>query len=78
MLTTDGTTALMYAIINAHFDTAAVLIEKGADPNVADSTGTTALYSAVDMHTMGPMLSRPFHSVPSRSGQTGYLTKQGG
>src|SRR5262245_54716378 len=55
----DGTTALMYAIINAHFDTAAVLIEKGADPNVADSTGTTALYSAVDMHTMGPMLSRP-------------------
>jgi ankyrin repeat protein len=36
-----------------------VLIEKGADPNVADSTGTTALYSAVDMHTMGPMLSRP-------------------
>ena len=55
----DGTTALMFAIINAHFDTAAVLIEKGADPNVADSTGTTALYSAVDMHTMGPMLSRP-------------------
>jgi ankyrin repeat protein len=28
----DGTTALMLAIINAHFDTAAVLIEKGADP----------------------------------------------
>ena len=26
---------------------------------MADSTGTTALYSAVDMHTMGPMLSRP-------------------
>jgi ankyrin repeat protein len=55
----DGTTALMLAIINAHFDTAAVLIEKGADPNVTDSTGTGALYAAVDMHTLGPMLSRP-------------------
>ena len=51
--------ALMYAIINAHFDTAAVLIEKGADLSVADSTGNTPLYAAVDMHTMGPMLSRP-------------------
>ena len=28
-----------------------LLIEKGADPNVADSTGMTALYSAVDMRT---------------------------
>ena len=25
----EGTTALMFAIINAHYDTAAVLIEKG-------------------------------------------------
>jgi ankyrin repeat protein len=55
----DGTTALMLAIINAHFDTAAALIDKGADPNVTDSTGTGALYAAVDMHTLGPMLSRP-------------------
>jgi uncharacterized protein len=55
----DGTTALMYAILNAHFDTAAILIDRGADPNVADITGTTALYVTVDMHTLGPMLSRP-------------------
>jgi ankyrin repeat protein len=55
----DGATALMLAIINAHFDTAALLLEKGADPNITDSTGTAALYSAVDMHTMPPMLSRP-------------------
>ena len=55
----DGTTALVLAIINAHFDTAAALLEKGADPNVVDSTGMTALYAAVDMHTLGPMLSRP-------------------
>jgi uncharacterized protein len=55
----DGTTALMFAILNAHFDAAAILIDKGADPNVTDITGTTALYAAVDMHTLGPMLSRP-------------------
>jgi ankyrin repeat protein len=55
----DGSTALILAIINAHFDLAEVLLEKGADPNVADSTGMTALYAAVDMHTLGPMLSRP-------------------
>ena len=55
----EGSTALILAIINAHFDLAEVLLEKGADPNIADSTGMTPLYAAVDMHTLGPMLSRP-------------------
>jgi uncharacterized protein len=55
----EGSTALILAIINAHFDLAEVLLQKGADPNIADSTGMTALYAAVDMHTLGPMLSRP-------------------
>ncbi len=49
----------MIAIINAHFDLANMLIEKGADVNIADETGMTALYAAVDMHTLGAMLSRP-------------------
>src|SRR5437867_7339804 len=31
----DGTTALVLAIINAHYDLAAMLLEHGADPNVA-------------------------------------------
>ena len=43
----DGTTALEFAILNGHFDTAAMLTEKGADPNIADSTGMAALYAAV-------------------------------
>ena len=55
----DGTTALVFAIINAHFDLAAMLLEKGADPNIADESGMAALYAAVDMHTLGPMISRP-------------------
>jgi ankyrin repeat protein len=55
----DGTTALVLAIINAHFDLAAMLLDKGADPNVADETGMAALYATVDMHTLGPMISRP-------------------
>ena len=55
----DGTTATVVAIITAHFDLAAMLADKGADLNVADITGMTALYAAVDMHTLGSMLSRP-------------------
>jgi hypothetical protein len=39
----DGVTALILAVINAHYDVAALLIERGADPNVADSTGMTPL-----------------------------------
>ena len=55
----DGTNALMLAIINAHFDVAGILIEKGADPNVPDRTGMAALYAAVDMHTLPETVGRP-------------------
>lgn len=48
----DGATALVLAIINTHYDLAAMLLEKGADPNVADVTGMAALYAAVDMNTV--------------------------
>src|SRR6185503_5379591 len=47
------------AIINAHFDTAAVLIERGADPSVADAAGMTPLYAAIDMKHQEPMINRP-------------------
>jgi ankyrin repeat protein len=55
----DGTTALELAIINLHYDLATLLLSKGADPNVADSTGMTALYSAVDMRAPANMMTRP-------------------
>jgi ankyrin repeat protein len=47
-----GTTALVFAIINSHFDLAAMLVEKGANPNVTDIAGAGALYAAVDMNSM--------------------------
>ena len=61
----DGTTALVLAIINAHYDVAALLLEKGADPNVADVTGMAALYAAVDMNTLAVLPGRP---APKPSG----------
>lgn len=55
----DGTSALIIAIINGHFDTAALLLTKGADPNLADSTGMGPLYATVDMNTLGEVYGRP-------------------
>ena len=55
----EGTTALQIAVINIHYDLANLLLEKGADPNVVDSTGMTALYATVDMRAPANMLTRP-------------------
>ena len=55
----DGVTALVIAILNAHYDLADMLVSLGADPDVADSSGRAALYATVDMNTLAPMFSRP-------------------
>ncbi|HVZ19646.1 MAG TPA: ankyrin repeat domain-containing protein [Vicinamibacterales bacterium] len=55
----DGMSAIVIAIINAHYGVAKMLAEKGADPNVADASGMAAVYAAVDMHTMDPLTNRP-------------------
>jgi ankyrin repeat protein len=54
----DGITSTLLAIINGHYDVAAYLVDQGADVNLADRTGRTALYSAVDFHTP-PQSNRP-------------------
>jgi ankyrin repeat protein len=54
-----GTSALVFAIINSHFDLAAMLLDKGADPNVADLAGEAALYAAVDMNSIQWTQGRP-------------------
>jgi ankyrin repeat protein len=56
---TVGTTAMVFAIINAHFDLAAMLAEKGADTNIEDTSGMTALYAAVEWNTLQWVQSRP-------------------
>ena len=55
----DGTSALVLAIINAHYDLAAMLVEKGANPNLGDTSGMAALYAAVDMNTLDETPGRP-------------------
>jgi ankyrin repeat protein len=54
-----GTTALVEAIINVHYDLAAMLLEKGADPNIVDGSGMGALYAAVDMNSLQWVQGRP-------------------
>ncbi len=63
----DGTTALVLAIINAHYDTAVMLLDKGADPNIADSAGMAALYAAADMSTLGEVYGRPSRTFSDES-----------
>jgi ankyrin repeat protein len=48
----DGTSALVIAIINAHFEVASYLLNRGADPNLPDGKGMAALYGAVDMRNV--------------------------
>jgi len=54
----DGISALLFAILNARFDSAKVLIEAGANVNIADKWGRAPLYSAIDYNTV-PRGGRP-------------------
>jgi hypothetical protein len=49
----DGATALVIAIINAHYEFANLLLDAGADPNIADNAAAMGpLYAVVDMHRL--------------------------
>ena len=54
----DRHTSLILALMNGHFDVAGLLIDKGIDINMEDKVGRTALYAAVDAHTV-PSSNRP-------------------
>jgi ankyrin repeat protein len=56
----DGATALVIAVINAHYEFAALLLDAGADPNVVDTdAGMGPLYAAIDMHRLAVGHGRP-------------------
>lgn len=65
----DRVTALNLALLNFHFDTAAALIEAGADVNKWDLYGRTPLYNAIDMNSL-PTGGRS--DIPSLDERTGY------
>ncbi len=48
----DRVTALLLATINLNFDTAALLVRRGADVNKWDTWGRAPLYAAVDVNTV--------------------------
>jgi ankyrin repeat protein len=70
----EGTTALQIAIINIHYDLANLLLERGADPDVVDSTGMAALYAAVDMRAPANLLTRPEPKLRDSLDAVGIIT----
>jgi ankyrin repeat protein len=56
----DNTTALVVAIMNKQFTLAKFLIDRGANPNVVDASGRTALYAIVDIR------NEDWSTLPSR------------
>ncbi len=51
-ISANGSTALLMAILNGHYQVAAFLMDHGANPNIADKDGKAALYAAIEMRNM--------------------------
>src|SRR5690606_26202889 len=45
----DNTSPLLIATINGQFDLAMLLLERGADPNLASDAGATPLFAAINI-----------------------------
>ena len=45
----DKATPLLVAVINGHFDLAAMFLERGADPNLVSDAGVSPLYATVNV-----------------------------
>jgi len=46
----DGTSPMLMALINGHFDLAMDFLDRGADPNIASHAGATPLFAAINTH----------------------------
>jgi hypothetical protein len=55
----QGATALSLAIINLHYDAAALLLDFGANPNLVDESGMGPLYAVTLMNTLQWIQGRP-------------------
>src|SRR5579875_800029 len=56
----DHTTPLVVALLNKHYTFAKFLLDRGADPNIADTHGRAALYALLDMR------NQDYSALPSR------------
>ena len=59
----DGATALVVSIMNKKYTFAKFLLDRGANPNLADDKGRAALYAAVDMR------NEDYSALPSRKAE---------
>ena len=77
----DGINALLYATLNGHYQVAAYLLERGANPNIADQWGRAVLFAAVDMHLAEPEPRPPARATRrpdgARSGEAGDRERRG-
>jgi len=64
----DGTSALVFAIMNKRYTFAKSLLDRGADPNTTDVRGRAALYAAVDMR------NEDWSALPSRKLDDSYAS----
>lgn len=48
----DNTSPLLIAVLNGHYELASMLIELGANPNIADTNGRTPLFAAIDLRNV--------------------------
>lgn len=46
----DGTSPMLMALINGHFDLGMRFLDRGADPNIASHAGATPLFAAINTH----------------------------
>ncbi len=46
----DGTSPMLIALLNGHFDLALEFLARGADPNLANAAGTSPLFAAINTH----------------------------
>ena len=67
----DKTSPLLIATINGDFDLARVLLDRGADPNLASAAGATPLYTTLNVQ----WIPRSFYPQPTNQAQqqTPYL-----